>query len=81
MWTYLYSSDLSPPDYDFFSKLKELLCRTCFGSLAELSLAMTREIRHLNEVLLNGIQKLSDRRHGVWNEEGSILKGCKFYFA
>ncbi len=57
-----YSPDSSVSDFDLFPKLKEPLCGTCSGSLDELSLAMTREICHLNkEWLLNRIWKLLDR--------------------
>ncbi len=56
-----YSPDLCSPDFDLFPKLKELLRRTCFGSLDELLLAMTGEIRCLNkEQLRKGIKKLPD---------------------
>ncbi len=44
-----YSLDLSPPDFDQFSKLKELLYGTCFESLDELSLAVAREVHNLNK--------------------------------
>ncbi len=57
-----YSPDFSLPDFVLFPKLKEPLRGTCFGSLNELPLAVTREIRYLNKKqLLNGIQKLPDR--------------------
>ncbi len=50
---------LSLPDFNMFPKLKKPLRETYFGSLDELLLSATRDIRHLNkERLLNGIGEL-----------------------
>jgi len=36
-----YSPDMSPPDFDFFPKLKESMCGHHFSSLEEVSAAVT----------------------------------------
>ncbi len=46
--------DLSPPDYNLFSKVKELLRGICFSDLSEPSSALSREIQWLNKIHLSG---------------------------
>jgi hypothetical protein len=56
-----YSPDMSPPDFDLFSKLKETMCGQRFSSLEEVSAAVTWAIWGLNRSgTLNGI-------HIFWN--------------
>ncbi len=70
------SPDLSPPDFNLFLKLKELLRGARFRWLNELLLAIAREIRYLdNEQLLNGIQKLSDCWQACIEQGGDYIRG------
>ena len=73
----LYSSDMSPPDFDLFPKLKEPMHGRCFSSLEELSTNGTRTIRHMNKSgVLDGIIMLPKRWDSVRSRE-TILKDCE----
>jgi hypothetical protein len=54
-----YSPDISPPDFDLFSNLKESMFGQHFSSLEEVSAAVNRAFRGLNvSGTLNGIANL-----------------------
>ena len=51
-----YSPEMSPPDFDFYLKLKEPMRGRRFSPLEELSTDGTRAIRYMNERgVLDGI--------------------------
>ena len=67
-----YSPDMSPPDFDFFPKLKEPMPGHRFSSLEEVSAAVTRAIRGLNKSgTLNGIENLPKRWDAVIENRGT----------
>ncbi len=65
---------MSPTDFDLFSKLKETLHRTHFGSLDELLLAKTREIHHLNKKQLLKGKAATHMRHlvNIWQMTSNV---------
>jgi histone-lysine N-methyltransferase SETMAR len=70
-----YSPDMSPSDYDLFSKLKKLLHGKRFISTEEVSNEVTREIRRINnEDILTGIQDLPKRWTTVIKHNGDYIK-------
>ncbi|KAK9712413.1 hypothetical protein QE152_g24901 [Popillia japonica] len=71
-----YSSDMSPPDFDLFPKLKKPMRGRRFRSLEELSTAVTRAIRQMNkDGILNGIVKLPTRWDSVIEKQGDYFEG------
>ncbi len=74
-----YSSNMSPPDYDLFQKLKELLGGVHFSDLTVLNNVVSRRCIHeLNfGKLLNGIQRLPKCWHHVTESQRVIWNGCK----
>ena len=71
-----YGPDMSPPDFDLFPKLKELMRGHRFSSLEEVSAAVTRAVRGLNKSgTLNGIANLPKRWNMVLEKQGDYIKG------
>ena len=71
-----YSPDMSPPDFDLFPKLQEPMRGHRFSSLEEVSAAVTRAIRGLNQSgTLHGIENLSKRWHAVIEKQGDYIEG------
>ena len=71
-----YSPDMSPPDFDLFSKLKEPMRGHRFSSLEEVSAAVTRAIRGLNKSgTLNGIENLPKSWDAVIEKQGDYIEG------
>jgi len=71
-----YSSDMSPPDFDLFPKLKEPMHGHHFSSLEEVSAAVTRAIRGLKKSgTLNGIENLLKRWDMVIEKQGDYIEG------
>jgi hypothetical protein len=73
----LYSSDMSPPDFDLFPKLKKKpLHGKRFRSIEEAAKEATRVIRHIkNEGVLTGIQDLPKRWTAVIKHNGDYIEG------
>jgi transposase len=66
-----YSPDMSPPDFDLFSKLKKPLRGKRFRSIEEVSNEVTRVIRRINnEGVLTGIQDFPRRWTAVIKHNG-----------
>jgi len=71
-----YSSDMSPPDFDLFRKLKEPIRGHRFPSLKEVSAAVTQAIRRLNKRgTLNGIANLPKRWDAVIKKQEDYIEG------
>ena len=71
-----YSPDLSPPDFELFSRLKEPLRGQRFQSLEEVKSAARRVLNTINrESVLEGIQKLPHRWNRVIELEGEYIEG------
>jgi hypothetical protein len=71
-----YSPNISPPDFDLFPKLKELMRGHRFSSLEEVSAAVTRAIRGLKQSsTLNGKANLPKRWDAVIEKEGDYIEG------
>jgi hypothetical protein len=71
-----YSPDMSPPDFDLFSKLKETMRGHRFSSLEEVSAAITRTIRGPSKSgTLNGIAYLPKRWDAVIEKQGDYIEG------
>lgn len=71
-----YSPDMSPPDYDLFTKLKQPMRGHRFRSLEELSAAVTRAIRQMNkDGILDGIVRLPTRWDSVIEKQGDYIEG------
>ena len=71
-----YSSDVSPPDFDLFHKLKEPMCGHCFPSLEEVSTVVIRVILGLNKNgTLNGIANLLKRWDMIIEKHGDYIEG------
>jgi hypothetical protein len=69
-----YGSDMSPPDFDLFPKLKKPLHGKCFRSIEEVSNVVTRVIRRINnEGVLKGIQDLP-KRTAVIKHNGDYIE-------
>ena len=69
-----YSPDLSSPDFDLFTKLKEPLQGVCYDSLDELECAVNAEVRRNNfSCLATGIEAIPSR----WN---SVIRSRRDYF-
>jgi hypothetical protein len=65
---------MSRPDFDLFQKLKQPLRGRRFPSLEEVSAAVTRAIRQLNESgTLNGTANLPKRRDAVTDKQEDYL--------
>ena len=70
-----YSPDISPPNFDLFTKLKEPM-RGHFSSLEELSTDVTQAIRHMNKSgVLNGIIMLPKSWDSVIEKQGNYAEG------
>jgi len=70
-----YSPDMSPPAFDLFPKLKELLRGKGFRSIEEVSNEVTRVIRRTNnEGVLTGIQDLPKRWTAVIKHNGDYIE-------
>jgi hypothetical protein len=66
-----YSSDMSPPDFYLFHKLKEPMRGHRFPSLEEVSVAVTRDFRGLDKSgTLNRIANLPKRWNAVTEKQG-----------
>jgi transposase len=71
-----YSSDMNPPDFDLFPKLKKPLCGKRFRSIEEVCNEVTRVIRRIkNEGVLTGIQDLPKRWTVVIKHNGDYNGG------
>jgi hypothetical protein len=71
-----YSPDVSPPDFDLFHKLKELMRGHRFPSLEEVSAAVTRSIRGLKKIgTLNGVANLPKRWDVAIEKQGDHIEG------
>jgi transposase len=71
-----YRPDMSPPDFDLFTKSKQPMRGQRFPSLEELSAAVTRAIRTLNKSgTLNGIANLPKRWDAVIAKQGDYIEG------
>ncbi|PSN33184.1 hypothetical protein C0J52_27393, partial [Blattella germanica] len=71
-----YSSDMSPPDFDLFPKLKEPMRGRRYSYLEELSTTVTRAIRQMNKICaLDGIIKLPRRWDSVIQKQGDYIEG------
>jgi transposase len=71
-----YSPDMSPPDFDLFSTLKQPMRGQRFSSLEELSAAVTRATRTLNKSgTLNGTANLPKRWDAVIAKQGDYTEG------
>jgi hypothetical protein len=66
---------MSLPGFDLFNKLKEPMRGHRFPSLEEVSAAVTRAIRGLNESdTLNGMANLPERWDAVIEKQGDYIK-------
>jgi hypothetical protein len=78
-----YSTDMSPPEFDIFPKLKESMRGHRFSSLEEASAAVTQAIRRLNKSgILNGIANLPKRWDAVIEKQDYYVnkkKACIVY--
>ena len=71
-----YSTDMIPPDFDLFPKLKEPMRGHRFSSQEEVSAAVTRATRGLNKSgTLNGIENLPKRCDAVIEKQGDYIEG------
>jgi len=71
-----YSSDMSPPAFDLFPKLKKPLRGKRFRSIEEASNEVARVIRRINnEGVLTGIQDLPKRLTTVIKHNGAYIEG------
>ena len=71
-----YSPDVSPPDFQLFSRLKETLRGQRFHRLQEVKSAAGRVLNSINrESALEGIQKLPHRWNRVIELEGDYIEG------
>jgi len=71
-----YSPDMSPPDFDFFPKLKKPLRGKRFRSIEEMSNEVTRVIRRINNKdVLTGIHDLPKRWTAVRKQNGDYIEG------
>ena len=71
-----YSPDMSLPDFDLFSKLKEPIRGCRFSSLKELSTDINQAIRHMNKSgVLDGIIMLPKRWDPVIEKQGDYIEG------
>jgi histone-lysine N-methyltransferase SETMAR len=71
-----YSSDMSPPEFDLFPKLRKPLCGKSFRSIKEVSNEVTRVIRRIkNEGVLTGIHDLPKRWTAVIKHNGDYIEG------
>jgi hypothetical protein len=72
----LYNPDMSPPDFDLFSKLKKPLRGKRFRSIEEVSNEVTQVIRCINnEGVLTGIQDLPKHWTAVIKHNGDYIEG------
>ena len=70
-----YSPDMSPPDFDLFSKLFSMRGHR-FSSLEEVSAAVTRPTRGLKKSgTLNGIENLPKRWDAVIEKQADYIEG------
>ena len=71
----LYSTDMSSPDYDLFSNLKEPMHGLRVSSLEELSTDGIRAIRHMNKSgVLDGIIMLHKRYDSVTENQADYIE-------
>jgi len=71
-----YSPDMSPTDFDLFPELKKPLRGKRFRSIEEVSNAVTRVIRRINnEGVLAGIQDMPKRWTAVIKHNGDYIEG------
>ena len=71
-----YSTDMSPPDFNLFPKLKEPMYGRRFSPLKELSTDGTRAIPHMNKSgVLDGIIMLLKRWDSVIEKQGDYIEG------
>ena len=71
-----YFPDLSPPDFDLFTKLKDPLRGIRYESLDELECAMNSEVRRINfGNLATGIYALPKRWNSVIQSRGDYFEG------
>jgi len=71
-----YSPDMSPPDFDFFPKLKKPLRGKHFRSIEEVSNEVTRVICRINNKgILTGIQDLPKCWTAVIKHSGDYIEG------
>lgn len=69
-------TDMSPPDFDLFPKLKEPMHGRRYPSLEELSTTVTRAIRQMNRSgVLDGIIELPRRWDSVIEKLGDYIEG------
>jgi hypothetical protein len=70
-----YSSDLSPPEYFLFPKLKMKLNGLCFLDVAEIQEAVTDELKKFQKKeFLAAIQKLLDRAKACIYTNGAYFE-------
>ena len=71
-----YIPDLSPPDFDLFSKLKKTLREKRFATIEKASSEVNQVIRQLkSEGILSGIQDLPKRCEAVIRRNGDYIEG------
>jgi len=71
-----YSPDMSPPDFDLFSKLKINMRGVRFSTLEDLSASVTRRVRQFNcSRDLTGIMDLPKRWDAVIRQKGDYAEG------
>ena len=71
-----HSPDISPPDFDFFGKLKESLRGKRFSDLDGVRNTANGILRDLNSLgTLNGVARLSHRREKVISIRGDYIEG------
>jgi len=76
-----YGTDVSPPDFDMFPKLKKPLRGKRFRSIEEVSNEVTRVIRHINnEGVLTELKDLSKCWTAMIKHNGHYIEGLQMYF-
>jgi len=71
-----YNSDMSPPNFDLFPKLKINMLGVRFSTLEDLSASVTRRVRQLNcSRDLTGIMDLPKRWDTVIRQKGDYTEG------
>jgi len=76
-----YSSDMSPPAFHLFPKMKKPRRGKRFRSTEEVSNEVTPVIRHINkEGVLTGIQDLPKRWTAVTKHNGDYTEVPEMYF-
>ena len=71
-----YISDMSPPDFDLLSRLKEPLRGIRFDDLKELKVEVANQVRYINSgCLATGVRDLPRRWESVIEKKGCYIEG------